>query len=70
MYIIRTEESTAVSEPMPKPLPLTEDQIKALERRVKDRWQIHSGDTEALFMTARAFNEMRDGAKATVQHAS
>ena len=41
------------------PKPLTEDQIKALERRVKERWQIHPDDMAALFMMARACNATR-----------
>ena len=48
--------------PMSKPTALTEDQIRALERRVKERWQIHPADMAALFAMARERNEMVTGA--------
>ena len=48
---------------MSKPLALTEDQIKALERRVKERWQIHPDDMKALFAMAREFNAMKQTAQ-------
>ena len=44
---------------MSKPLALTEEQIKALEHRMIQRWQIHRGDMEALIAMAREFNAMK-----------
>lgn len=44
-----------------KPLALTEDQIKALERRVVQNWQVHRGDMEALFAMARERNALVGG---------
>ncbi len=48
---------------MSKPLALTEEQIKALEHRVTQRWQIHRGDMEALIAMARERNVMVAGQK-------
>lgn len=44
---------------MSKPLALTEDEIKKIEHRVIQRWQIHRGDMEALIAMAREFNAMK-----------
>ena len=46
---------------MAKPLALTEDQIKNLERRVVQNWQIHRDDMEALFAMARERNALVGG---------
>lgn len=46
---------------MSKPLALTEEQIKNLEHRVTQRWQIHRGDMEALFAMARERNALVGG---------
>lgn len=41
---------------MTKPLPLKEEEIKALEHRMIQGWQVHRADMEALFEMARGYN--------------